>query len=152
NVNLTAGISVVPLAVGLFGLGEILYNADRNLKAKLVTNSIGGTFPTKSDFKTSWPAMIRASFIGTGIGVIPGGGGTLSSIIGYTAEKRFARNSHEFGDGAINGLAATETADNSSSNAAFIPMLTLGLPPNPVLAVIFGALLLQNITPGPRLM
>lgn len=151
NVNLSAGISIVPLAVGFFGIGEILYNIDQKIQAKLATNQIGNYFPTKSDLKKSWPAMLRASVIGTGLGVIPGGGGTLSSIIAYSAEKRFAKNSNEFGHGAINGLAATETADNSSSNSAFIPMLTLGLPPNPVLAVIFGALLLQNITPGPRL-
>lgn len=152
NLDLTAGISIVPLAVGLFGIGELLYNAERNARFEFKGGGIGNKFPTKSELRFTMPAIGRASVIGTGLGVIPGGGGALSSIVAYTAEKRVAKNRDQFGKGAINGLAATETADNSSSNSAFIPMLTLGLPPNPVLAVIFGALLLQNITPGPQLM
>src|SRR5699024_10388064 len=107
--------------------------------------------PTKADLLLTRFAMLRASVIGFIIGVLPGGGGVVSSVIAYGAEKRFSKNPEKFGKGAMDGLAATETADNASSNAAFIPLLTLGIPSNPVLALIFGALLLQNISPGPQL-
>lgn len=151
SLELSAGIGIVPLAIGLFGIGEVLNNlATKHAQAAKV-GAVTNVLPTWADWVATRMAILRASVIGFFIGVIPGGGGTVSSIVAYGAEKRFSKNPEKFGKGAIDGLAATETADNASSNSAFIPLLTLGVPPNPVLALIFGALLLQNITPGPQL-
>lgn len=151
EISLMSGISIIPLAVGLFGISEILLAIERGFQDGLKSTKMGRNLPTKEDWVTSRMAMLRASVIGFFIGILPGGGGALSSILAYGAEKRFSKHPEKFGKGAVDGLAATETADNSSSNAAFVPLLTLGLPPNSVLAVIFGALLLHNVTPGPRL-
>lgn len=107
--------------------------------------------PSRADWLLSRWAILRASILGFFVGVIPGGGGTVSSVLAYGVERKISKRPEMFGKGAVEGLAATETADNASSNSAFIPLLTLGVPPNPVLALIFGALLLQNITPGPTL-
>lgn len=149
--ELTAGIHIVAVAVGLFGLGEIMFNAEKGFYAGVAKTVLNRTLPTKADWIMTRMAILRASIIGFFIGIIPGGGGTISSVVAYGAERRFSKHPEKFGKGAIDGLAATETADNGSSNSAFLPLLTLGIPPNPVLALIFGALLLQNITPGPQL-
>ena len=151
NYDLTAGIHVVVVAVGLFGIGEIMFNAQRGFYGGLSGSKLARTFPTKADWIKTRVAMLRASVIGFFIGIIPGGGGTISSIIAYEAERRFSKEPKKFGKGAMDGLAASEASDNSSSTSSFLPLLTLGVPPNPVLALIFGALLLQNITPGPQL-
>src|SRR5699024_7784396 len=125
--------------------------AEKRFRYATNEGTIGRVLPTAKDWvQTRW-AILRAAVVGFFIGIIPGGGGTVSSIISYGIEKRFSKHPENFGKGAIDGLAATETADNASSNSSFIPLLTLGLPPNPVIALIFGALLLQNITPGPQL-
>lgn len=150
-IQLDAGINIVALAVGLFGIGEVLNTLYEKHEVSLKDSRIGRLWPTKDDLRRSTGAILRASGIGFIIGVLPGGGGAVSSIVAYGAEKNFSKQPEMFGKGAIDGLAATETADNASSNAAFIPLLTLGIPPNPVIALIFGALLLQNITPGPQL-
>lgn len=150
-IELDAGINIVALAVGLFGIGEVLNSLYERHEVSLRGSRIGRLWPTKDDLRRSTGAILRASGIGFIIGVLPGGGGAVSSIVAYGAEKNFSKQPEKFGKGAIDGLAATETADNASSNAAFIPLLTLGIPPNPVIALIFGALLLQNITPGPQL-
>jgi putative tricarboxylic transport membrane protein len=149
--QLDAGINIVALAVGLFGIGEVLNTIYERHHVSISESRIGRLWPTKDDLRRSVGAILRASGIGFIIGVLPGGGGAVSSIVAYGAEKNFSKQPEMFGKGAIDGLAATETADNASSNAAFIPLLTLGIPPNPVIALIFGALLLQNITPGPQL-
>lgn len=151
NFELTAGIHVVAVAVGLFGVGEIMYNAQEGFYKGAGKRPLDRILPSKADWIRTRMAMLRASIIGFFIGIIPGGGGTISSVIAYGAERRFSKHPEKFGKGAMDGLAATETADNASSNSAFLPLLTLGVPPNPVLALIFGALLLQNITPGPGL-
>lgn len=151
SLELSGGIGIVPLAVGLFGIGEVLYNAQHRFATQGGSVKVSNVLPTRADWLLTRMAIARASIIGTVIGLLPGGGGTVSSIIAYGAEKRFSKQPEKFGKGAMDGLAATETADNASSNAAFVPLLTLGIPPNPVLALMFGALLLQNITPGPQL-
>lgn len=151
SFELIAGIHIVAVAVGLFGIGEILHNAEGGFYAGLKKTALHNVLPTRADWLISRLAILRASVIGFFIGIIPGGGGTISSVLAYGAERRFSKQPEKFGKGAIDGLAATETADNASSNSAFIPLLTLGVPPNPVLALIFGALLLHNITPGPQL-
>ncbi|WP_029088397.1 tripartite tricarboxylate transporter permease [Brevibacterium album] len=151
SLELSAGIGIVPLAIGLFGIGEVLNTIASRNSGDVQLAKVSNVMPTWADWLTSRAAIARASVIGFVLGILPGGGGTVSSVLAYGAEKRFSRNPEKFGRGAIDGLAATETADNASSNSAFIPLLTLGVPPNPVLALIFGALLLQNITPGPQL-
>ncbi|MDS2173522.1 tripartite tricarboxylate transporter permease [Nesterenkonia sp. CL21] len=151
SFELTAGVSIVAVAVGLFGIGEILYNAQQGFYGGLARSAIGRVLPTRADWLMTRMAILRSSIIGFFIGIIPGGGGTISAVVAYGAERRFSRHPEKFGKGAMDGLAATETADNSSSNSSFLPLLTLGVPPNPVLALIFGALLLHNITPGPQL-
>lgn len=151
NVDLMGGIHIVPLAVGLFGIGEVLYQSERRHLGSSGGTRISNVFPTMADWMASRFAILRASLLGFFVGIMPGGGGTISSVIAYGAERRFSKNPQRFGKGAIDGLASTETADNASSNSAFVPMLTLGLPPNPVLALIFGALILHNVTPGPQM-
>lgn len=151
QLSLLSGINIIPLAVGLFGISEILVAIERGLTPGLKSTKLGRSLPTKTDWLTARFAVLRASVIGFFVGILPGGGGALSSILAYGVEKKFSKNPEKFGKGAVDGLAATETADNASSNAAFVPLMTLGLPPNSVLAVIFGALLLHDITPGPRL-
>ncbi|NLS10709.1 tripartite tricarboxylate transporter permease [Nesterenkonia sp. MY13] len=151
SYELAAGIGIVPLAIGLFGIGEVLNNISRRNSAPLKPPRMKRIMPTWADWVTSRMAILRASVLGFFVGVLPGGGGTVSSVLAYGTEKKLSKNPEKFGKGAVDGLAATETADNASSNSAFVPLLTLGVPPNPVLALIFGALLLQNITPGPQL-
>lgn len=151
SLDLLSGINIVAVAVGLFGIGELIYNAEHGFYKGTKDLNIKTKMPSKADWLLARFAIIRGSIVGTLIGIIPGGGGPVASIVSYGVEKRFSKNPEKFGKGAIDGLAANETADNSSSNSAFIPLLTLGVPPNPVLALIFGALLLHNITPGPTL-
>lgn len=151
NFELTAGINIVAVAVGLFGIGEIMFNAEKGFYGGLGKTVLTRVLPTRADWLMSRVAILRSSVIGFFIGIIPGGGGTISSVVAYGVQRRLSKQPDKFGKGAIDGLAATETADNASSNSAFLPLLTLGVPPNPVLALIFGALLLQNITPGPAL-
>ncbi|SMY05396.1 tripartite tricarboxylate transporter permease [Brevibacterium antiquum] len=151
SFDLSNGIDIIPLAVGLFGFGEMLLLADRKITAKIASKELGGLYPSKEDWKIAAPSIMRSSILGFFIGILPGGGGSLSSIVSYGLQKRLSKNPEKFGKGAIDGLAATETADNASSNSAFIPLLTLGLPPNSVLALLFGVLLINNVTPGPQL-
>lgn len=152
SLNLLSGINIVAVAVGLFGIGEILYTAEQGFFGGASQHrSLKAGLPSRTDWVRSRLSILRGSIIGFLIGIIPGGGGTVSSVVAYGVEKKISRCPQRFGRGAVEGLAATETADNASSNSSFIPLLTLGVPPNPVLALIFGALLMQNIVPGPNL-
>lgn len=152
SLNLLSGINIVAVAVGLFGIGEILYTAEQGFFGGASQHrSLKAGLPSRTDWVRSRLSILRGSIIGFLIGIIPGGGGTVSSVVAYGVEKKISRRPQRFGRGAVEGLAATETADNASSNSSFIPLLTLGVPPNPVLALIFGALLMQNIVPGPNL-
>lgn len=152
SLNLLSGINIVAVAVGLFGIGEILYTAEHGFFGGASQHrSLKAGLPSRTDWLRSRLSIVRGAIIGFLIGIIPGGGGTVSSVVAYGVEKKISRRPQRFGRGAVEGLAATETADNASSNSSFIPLLTLGVPPNPVLALIFGALLMQNIVPGPNL-
>ncbi|WP_249522306.1 tripartite tricarboxylate transporter permease [Modestobacter marinus] len=151
EVALFNGLDFVAVAMGLFGVGEILHSLERTDKVQAVTSKIKGIWPTKKDFRDSSGAIGRGSLLGFAIGVLPGGGGVVSSLASYAMEKRRAKDPSRFGKGAIEGVAGPETANNASSTSAFIPLLTLGIPPNVVLALIFGALLVNDITPGPQL-
>ncbi|MBG6215594.1 putative tricarboxylic transport membrane protein [Arthrobacter sp. CAN_A6] len=149
--NLLDGLDFVAVAMGLFGLGEILHNLEQSETAQTIKTKIRHIWPTRADFTKASGAITRGSFLGFIIGILPGGGGVISSLASYGLEKRVSKNPSEFGRGAIAGVAGPETANNASSTSAFIPLLVLGLPSNAVLALLFGALLLHGITPGPRL-
>jgi putative tricarboxylic transport membrane protein len=151
QVSLFDGVDFVAVAMGLFGVGEILHSLERTEKVQAVTKKITHIWPTRKDFRDSAGAIGRGSVLGFVIGVLPGGGGVISSLASYALEKRRAKDPSRFGKGAIEGVAGPETANNASSTSAFIPLLTLGIPANVVLALIFGALLVQGITPGPQL-
>ena len=151
EVSLFDGLDFVAVAMGLFGVGEILHSLERSGKLELVTSKIQHIWPTRKDFRDSSGAIARGSVLGFFIGVLPGGGGVISSLASYAVEKRWAKEPGRFGNGAIEGVAGPESANNASSTSAFIPLLTLGIPSNVVLALIFGALLVQGVTPGPQL-
>jgi putative tricarboxylic transport membrane protein len=151
SIGLQGGFDFVTLAMGVFGLGEILYNLETTLKTELVTKKIGKVFPTLKDWADSRWAIFRGSAIGFFIGIIPGGGAVIASLASYALEKRYSRHPEEFGHGAIQGVAGPESANNAASGASFIPLLTLGIPGNAAIAMIFAALMIQGITPGPFL-
>ena len=148
--NLLSGLDFVAVAMGLFGVGEVLYNLEQRAAHAKVA-SISRVWPTMQDWVQARGSILRGSVTGFFIGILPGGGGVVSSLASYAMEKRRARDPSRFGKGAIEGVAGPETANNASSTSAFIPLLTLGLPANAVLALIFGALLVQGVTPGPQL-
>ncbi|MGI5152696.1 tripartite tricarboxylate transporter permease [Plantactinospora sp. CA-294935] len=151
NINLADGVDFVALAMGLFGLGEILYLLEHRARNRLPKPRVSNAWPSREDWRQSRGAVGRGSVVGFFIGLLPGGGGVLSSMAAYALEKRRSRTPERFGRGAIEGVAAPETANNAAATSSFIPLLTLGIPTNPVMALIFGALLLQGIPPGPRL-
>ena len=151
QISLFDGLDFVAVAMGLFGVGEILYNVEKTETVQAVVGKIKNVWPTRKDFRDSTGAIARGSVLGFFLGVLPGGGGVISSLASYATEKRVAKDPTRFGKGAIEGVAGPESANNASSTSAFIPLLTLGIPPNVVLALIFGALLTQGITPGSQL-
>jgi putative tricarboxylic transport membrane protein len=152
NLYLQDGIGLVPLAMGIFGLGEILYNIEKREKQGSILETPKSLMPTRQDWKDSaWP-IIRGSFLGFGIGVIPGGMPAIASIMSYAVEKRMAKHPERFGCGAIEGVAGPETANNAATAGGFVPLLTLGIPTNSVLALMLAAMMLHGVTPGPLLL
>ncbi|MBP7063279.1 tripartite tricarboxylate transporter permease [Ferrovibrio sp.] len=151
-LDLTNGIGIVPLMMGIFGLGEILHNMEQRGGAKLITDKIGRIMPSRQDWKDSAGPIGRGSVLGFLLGLIPGGGAILAALISYTVEKTLSKKPEEFGKGAIAGVAGPESANNAAASAAFIPLLTLGIPGNAVTAVLLAALLIQNIEPGPLML
>ncbi|MEX5297388.1 tripartite tricarboxylate transporter permease [Kocuria sp. CPCC 205292] len=149
--NLADGIDFVIIAMGLFGVGEILYNIATPTSATSGTPQFKRALPTGTDLKDSSGAIARGSVSGFALGVLPGGGATIASLVAYATEKKFAKRPERFGRGAIEGVAGPETANNAAATSSFIPLLTLGIPANGTMAIMFGALLLQGITPGPGL-
>lgn len=151
SIELLGGLDFVAIAMGVFGVGEILYNLERRSKGLDASTVIGRIWPSMADFlKARW-AIARGSVVGFLIGILPGGGAILASVTAYTLEKRISRKPESFGKGAIEGVAAPESANNAAAGAAFIPLLTLGIPADSVMALMFGALMLNGITPGPQL-
>jgi putative tricarboxylic transport membrane protein len=148
---LQEGIDFVTLAMGMFGMGEIFINLEKAIKTELVTRKVDHLWPTLKDWADSKWAVIRGSFIGFFIGVLPGGGAVISSLVSYAVEKRISKTPEEFGKGAIQGVAGPESANNAAASASFIPLLTLGIPGNAAIAMIFAALLIQGVQPGPFL-
>jgi putative tricarboxylic transport membrane protein len=151
NLSLADGIDFVPIAMGLFGLGEILYNLEERHRAAQAPAKVANAWPSRKDLRQSSGAIGRGSVIGFFLGILPGGGAVLSSLAAYALEKRRAKDPSRFGKGAVEGVAAPETANNAAATSSFIPLLTLGIPANATMAVIFGALLIQGVSPGPQL-
>ncbi|GLH95351.1 tripartite tricarboxylate transporter permease [Phytohabitans aurantiacus] len=149
--QLADGIDFVIVAMGVFGVGEILYNLEHRLRPQPAVLSFGRAIPRRPEWLQSRMAILRGSIVGFVLGVLPGGGATMSSLVAYAVEKRSAKDPSRFGKGAIEGVAGPESANNAAATSSFIPLLTLGIPANATMAVLFGALLLQGIPPGPQL-
>ena len=152
--ELTDGINFVVIAMGVFGFGEIIANLGKPAEHREVfTKHVKGLWPTKQDFHDAWPSVLRGTTLGSILGVLPGGGALLSSFAAYTLEKKIVKNpSVPFGQGAIQGVAGPEAANKAGAQTSFIPMLTLGIPPNAVMALMVGAMTIKGIQPGPQVM
>ena len=150
--ELTDGINFVALAMGIFGFAEIIVNVEQREHRETFTNHVTKLFPTAEDFRRMLPAAARGTALGTVLGMLPGGGATLSSFASYTLEKKLSKRSAEFGQGAIEGVAGPEAANNAGAQTSFIPLLTLGIPSNVVMALMVGAMTIHNIQPGPQVM
>src|SRR6195256_5893228 len=151
--ELTDGIDVATLAIGIFGIGEIITNlAQPQEERSLIAQKITRLWPTREDFHRAWPAVLRGTALGSVLGVLPGGGATLSAFAAYALEKRSSRHPEQFGRGAVEGVAGPESANNAGAQTSFIPMLTLGIPGNAVMALMIGALTIHGIQPGPQVM
>ncbi len=149
--ELQDGVGLVPIVMGLFGISEVVTNAENILVQEIFKGKIKGLLPTLQDWSDSKWAIIRGSVLGFPIGVIPGGGGVIASFVSYAMEKKFSKNPEKFGNGAIEGVAGPESANNAATGGAFIPLLTLGIPSNVVMALLLGAFLIHGIQPGPLL-
>jgi putative tricarboxylic transport membrane protein len=149
NLNLADGLDFVPIAMGLFGLGEILYNLEERHRVVHAPSKVANVWPSRRDLRQSSGAIGRGSVLGFVLGILPGGGATIASLVAYAVEKRRSKTPERFGKGAVEGVAAPETANNAAATSSFIPLLTLGIPANGTMAVIFGALLIQGVSPGP---
>ncbi|HEY0857023.1 MAG TPA: tripartite tricarboxylate transporter permease [Albitalea sp.] len=151
--ELTDGINFVVIAMGVFGFGEIIANLGQPPEHREVfTKHVKGLWPTRQDFHDAWPSVVRGTALGSMLGVLPGGGALLSSFAAYTMEKKLAGASGRFGKGDIRGVAGPESANNAGAQTSFIPMLTLGIPPNAVMALMVGAMTIKGIQPGPQVM
>ena len=149
--QLSDGIDFAPIAMGLFGIAEIVVNFERRLERSGVIR-VGSLWPTRQEARRACPAIVRGTLLGSILGVLPGGGATLGAFSAYTLEKKISRNPDEFGKGAIEGVAGPESANNAAAQTSFIPMLTLGIPSNAVMALMVGAMIIQGIQPGPEVM
>jgi len=150
--QLADGIGFVVVAMGMFGFSEIIANIERRASREVVMAEIISLFPTRDDLKASWKAVLRGTGIGALLGILPGGGATLGSFAAYTLEKKVAKDPSRFGNGAIEGVAGPESANNAGAQTSFIPLLTLGIPANAVMALMVGAMTIHGITPGPQVM
>jgi TctA family transporter len=150
--ELTDGIGFVSIAMGVFGFAEIMNNLEQKEKRETFLDKVTSLWPSKQDFKRMMPSILRGTGIGSLLGVLPGGGAPLASFAAYSLEKKTSKYSDEFGKGAIEGVAGPESANNAASQTSFIPLLTLGIPPNAVMALMVGAMTIHNIQPGPQVM
>ncbi len=149
---LADGINFVIVAMGMFGLGEIVRNLEHEATRTMTIRKVEGLFPTRDDLRRIIAPVLRGTGLGAVLGILPGGGAMLSSFAAYSIEKKISPNRAQFGHGAIEGVAAPEAANNAGAQTSFIPMLTLGIPSNPVMALMIGAMIIQGIQPGPAVM
>jgi len=150
--SLLDGVGVVPVAMGLFGISEVLLNLETEIKRDILTTRVKNLFPSLKDWGESIWSIVRGSVLGFFLGIIPGGGAIVASFASYAIEKKISNHPEEFGKGAIQGVAGPEAANNSAAGGSFIPLLTLGIPANPVMAILFGGLMIHGLQPGPLLM
>ncbi|QJE71912.1 tripartite tricarboxylate transporter permease [Aerophototrophica crusticola] len=150
--QIAEGINFTTLAVGLFGVAEILRNLEKHEERTVLPGHIHGLMPTWHDIKQCFPAVLRGTGIGSILGILPGNGAVLAPYASYTLEKKLAKDRSRFGKGAIEGVAGPESANNAGAQTSFIPLLTLGIPPNAVMAMMVGAMTIQGIVPGPTVM
>ncbi|HKO87331.1 MAG TPA: tripartite tricarboxylate transporter permease [Burkholderiales bacterium] len=150
--ELAEGIQFVTIAMGLFGIAEILINVEQGEKRDVFVSKVGRLLPTREDFRLCTPSILRGTALGCALGILPGGGALLAYFAAYTLEKKVAKAPKNFGHGDIRGVAAPESANNAGAQTSFIPLLTLGIPSNPVMALMIGAMILKQIVPGPTVM
>ena len=150
--ELSDGIGFVAIAMAFFGIADVVINLERSDKQEIFTSSIGSVLPTLDDLRQSFWAIMRGTGLGSVLGILPGGGALLASFAAYMVEKKVAKPPRMFGEGDIRGVAAPESANNAGAQTSFIPMLTLGIPSNPTMALMIGALTIQGIAPGPQVM
>jgi len=148
--ELYSGLNFVSVAVGVFGVAEILRNLENEKAREVLVKTVKGLWLTKDDFRRIVGPVLRGTGLGAVLGILPGGGHILSSFASYSAEKRLSKHPEQFGKGAIEGVAGPESANNAAAQTSFIPLLTLGIPAHPVMALMVGAFILQGITPGPN--
>jgi TctA family transporter len=146
------GINFVVVAMGMFGIGEIIVNLENEESRSVMLKKVTGLMPTWPDIRRCIAPVLRGTALGSLLGILPGGGAMLASFSSYALEKKVSKNSAEFGHGAIEGVAGPESANNAGAQTSFIPMLTLGIPSNPVMALMIGAMIIQGIQPGPAVM
>ena len=144
------GLNFVAVAVGVFGIAEILRNLEDEHERSVMVKRVTNLWPSREDWRRMAAPIVRGTFIGSALGVLPGGGAILAAFASYTVEKRVSKNPGEFGSGAIEGVAGPESANNAGAQTSFIPLLTLGIPANPVMALMIGAMIIQGIVPGPN--
>jgi len=144
------GLNFVALAVGVFGIAEILRNLENEHTRDVMVKKVTNLMPTREDWKRIAAPIVRGTAIGSALGILPGGGAILAAFASYTVEKRVSKNPQEFGHGAVEGVAGPESANNAGAQTSFIPLLTLGIPANPVMALMIGAMIIQGIVPGPN--
>jgi putative tricarboxylic transport membrane protein len=152
RLELLDGIGIVPVVMGLFGVAEILANLERTMTRQVVKARIGNLLPDRADWNASKGPMLRGTLLGFFVGTLPGGGAVIASFASYALEKRLSKTPERFGKGAIEGVAGPEAANNAAAGGAFIPLLTLGIPPNVILALLLGAFIIHGLQPGPLLM
>jgi putative tricarboxylic transport membrane protein len=150
--ELSDGIEFAVVAMGMFGFGEIIVNLEQKESREVFTNKVGRLLPTMEDIKMSIAPVIRGTILGSFLGILPGGGAVLASFATYAMEKKLAKDPSRFGKGAIEGVAGPEAANNAGAQTSFIPMLTLGIPTTPVMALMVAAMMIHNIQPGPQVM
>ena len=152
QLQLLDGLGLVPIVMGLFGIAEILNNIEQKLDRDVFQAKVDGLMPTKEDWQRSAGPIARGTVLGFFLGILPGGGAVISSFLSYAMEKRLSKTPERFGHGAIEGVAGPESANNAAAGAGFIPLLTLGIPPNVVMALLLGAFIVHGVQPGPLLM
>jgi putative tricarboxylic transport membrane protein len=151
-LRLTDGLDFVVVAMGLFGISEVLSNLENPKGVEIFKTSLKGILPTRQDWQQCWASMVRGSLLGFFIGVLPGGGAIISAFVSYALEKRISKHPERFGKGAIEGVVAPESANNAAASSSFIPLMTLGIPGNAATAMVFIALMIHGIRPGPLLL
>lgn len=152
SLQLFDGVEFTVIAIGLFGFSEIIANLERTGSAGVTVAPLTRLWPTREDFRRAWPAVLRGTGIGTFLGILPGGGATLASFSAYSLEKKVSKTPEKFGTGMVEGVASPEAANNAAAQSSFIPLLTLGIPSNNMMAMMLSAFMIHGITPGPTVL